>query len=359
LLAGGTQRWDPRMTPRAEITGIVLDIAGQPAPGTNICAFGGKDTRAAYRKADAQGRFLLAPLDPGAMYTVHAEVRLAGGGIAVAQREGVKAGSDIELRPQPADVPTARLRGRVMLTDGRPAAGHVVHLTPLDGDSGMVVATDGEGRFEFGPSLPTSLRLSVGRAGSSNRAIAEFGVYELRAGATTDAGDLMLSTPGSVRVRVNGVVDEQAAVALFRDGVHVASRLVGKEPVKWDDLAPGPYSVCILRKGDAPLCGLTEFEVSEGSVVEPVVTVSSASCRELQFTVPDVGPTGPLLVVATDGARHTLMVDWCFVRDHRASAAIALPAGATMVKASSADGFLGTAIVGATGPIVVALQRTK
>jgi RNA polymerase sigma-70 factor (ECF subfamily) len=354
VAAGDAQRWDPRMPPRAVITGLVLDVEGQPAPGTSVMAYatvGHANTR-----TDAAGRFVLSPLCPGQAYQVRAEVKLRGGGIAVAQRSGVPAGAEIELRPSPDQVPTARLRGRVLQTDGTPATGYVLGVETLDGSPGTVIAIGADGTFELGPWDPSRLRLGVQRAGS-NRAFADFGVHEMRAGTTADVGNLVLPVPGAVRIRIAGA--EKGAATLFRDAVFVDLRDVKEDGIAWDDLPPGNYAVSVTRTGTAPLCGLAEFEVQSGRTTDLAVVLSGASRRELRLELPNGCPAGALILRATDSTGRNMLLEWFFVEG--ASMRIVLPDSARELYIAREDGWHGRASVtaGGTEPIPMRLMREK
>ncbi|MFY9343059.1 MAG: sigma-70 family RNA polymerase sigma factor, partial [Planctomycetota bacterium] len=278
VVAGTIARWNVRMPPRAAITGVVFDHEGRPADGCYVTAFSSALGKGATTHADPAGRFVLAPLEPGRAYAVTAEVRLRGGGLARPQRAAVPAGSEIELRVVAEEVPTARLRGRVLHTDGRPATDCLVMVSPVDGTPGSQHDIGDDGRFEMGPWSPRSVRLSVQRPG--NRiAIGDFGLHPMRAGVTTDVGDLVLPATGAVHVRISGGEAEQGVAALFRDGQHVADLRITREPIEWKDLPPGKHAVCVTRAGGAPLCGFAEFELVPGRVNEVAVALAAAVRR--------------------------------------------------------------------------------
>ncbi len=150
VTAGAAVRWDARLPPRAAITGRVLDADGLPVPGCYVVAFAERG-RSATTFADAGGRFTLSPLDAGQQYSVTAEVHSPSGGVARPRRESVPAGTDVELRVSAAQVPTARLRGRVLQPDGRPAVGCEVESSTVGETIGSRHPIAEDGTFELGP----------------------------------------------------------------------------------------------------------------------------------------------------------------------------------------------------------------
>jgi RNA polymerase sigma-70 factor (ECF subfamily) len=358
LAAGGTQRWDARMPARAAITGLVLDSDGLAAGGS--CVYGYAPGSSLSATAGATGRFLLSPVHPGQVYEIRAEVRVRGGGYGIARRSAVPAGAEIELRPSADEPPAGRLRGRVLHSDGKPAKGHELRASPLDGSPGTMLAIGADGTFELGPWQPTRLRLAVHRPPSS-RALADFGVHEMRAGATVDLGDLVLPTAGAVRIRITGGEAEQGVATLFRDGVHVDARRVTKGTVAWDELQPGAYAVCVVRAGARPLAGSAEFEVYPGRVAELAVAMSGANRHELRFATPNGCPAGPVILRATDRTGRTVMIDWILIERDDAPAQVVLPIGASELYVASDDGYRGRVNVSGAGtePIVVTFAREK
>lgn len=364
VAAGDTQRWDVRMPARAAITGIVFDVDGQPAVGTDVCAYGPGD--GVFTKADAAGRFKLSPLQPGKAYGVRAEVRLRGGGIVIAQRADVPTGAEIELRPAGRDVPTARLKGRVLKHDGTPPTGFNLGVDPVDGSPGVLVALAEDGSFELGPWPPCRVRLSVNQS-DSHRPLADFGVHELRERTTVDTGVLALPAFGSARIRVTGA-EEKSMAMLFRGGIHLDSRSVTDGQLLWQDMAPSVYAVCVT--GPGALVGFTEFEVQAGRTAEGAVTMFAGRSARLQIESPDRLPLGPVVLRVTNQAGTNLMMAWNLLEssfapdipgtaNSRGSWRVVLPDGAHALHLSSDDGYRGSASVSTADPIVVKIAQGK
>lgn len=370
--AGSTSCWDVRMPPRAAITGRVLDADGMPAGGCYVVAFSRARNRGATTFTDASGRFTLVPLDPGKQYSVLAEVQLPDGGFARPQRDAVLSGADVELRVTVDQVPTARLRGRVLKPDGRPAVGCEVEISTVGESIASRLAVAEDGTFECGPLRACRVRVLVHRANTFGAALGDFGVHEMRDGATTDVGDLVLPSTGGLRVRTAVAAVERGVAELFRDGRHVEQRrLADVAELVWDELPPGQYAVCVTSGGASPLCGFAEVEVHAGRRAEATVAVAPATVRVVELGLRPRAPSeanvqpgateigGAVFVLrATDSSGRTLMK--VSVLPERAGATrVVLPPTAVELHVACDDGRCGSvAITGAdTEPLVVPLAR--
>jgi len=257
-----------------------------------------------------------------------------------------------------------------------------VLASPVDGAPASRHDLGADGRFEFGPWSPRTLRLSVERPGERT-SIGDFGVHEMRVGTTTDVGDLVLSATGSARLRITGGEAEGGVAALFRDGRHVDEVRITKEPVAWQELSPGNYSVAVTRARGVPLCGFAEFELVPGMVNEVVVAVAAGNRRQVQVETgksrppatqtelsagpaesprPEVFIGGRTVVLsATDATGRTLMLKGRVPAPapDGSQAIIVLPVAAIELFAASEDGWTGSAKVSGDGtePILVRLAR--
>lgn len=356
---GAVLEQDVRMPPRASILGVVLDAAGQPAAAAVVFAFGDRGVRPARATADASGVFRIVPLDPGGTYQLRAEIKLAGGGITVATLTGVLAGSSVELRPRAADTPTARLRGRVLKPDRTPAVGYGVLVMPGNESAGSRVEVGHDGAFELGPWQPTSVRIAVVAAGA-NDALAEFGVIAMRAGETTNTGDLVLPVPGSAVVRFARGAHERVFASLFRDGHCVRRSTPTAGELRWNDLQPGDYSVSLLAPGATPALAACDFTVGSGTEVVRDVALTEAARRTLRLELPDGRPSGPLLVQATAPTGHVHPAE-VWLEPDSTTCRLALPADTVKVVLTSHDGLRGEVVGNAVAgdPIDVRLRRLR
>lgn len=370
LKAGTTQRWDVRMPPRAAITGQVFHSDGQPAGSAYVTCYSSALKKGATTHTDAGGRFTLSPLEPGQPYAVNADVPVPGGGRAQVRREAVPAGADIQLRVQAEQIPTARLRGRVLQNSGKAPVGFELHMSSVDGSPGSMHPLAADGTFELGPWSPRRVRLGVCKPGIY-RALADFGVYEMVAGTTVDVGDLVLPSTGSVRIRVTGEAD-QAVAALFRDHRYLDDKRVTTEPMAWEELPPGAYAVSVTRGGASPVCGFAEFEVQAGRVTELAVAVVTGTRREVRLETPNDRPQadqartpGQLLggrqfTLRAAAADRTVMLSWTVMVSGDPTFVV-LPDTAVELIAASEDGYRGAVSItaGATGPLVVKVAPVK
>jgi RNA polymerase sigma factor (sigma-70 family) len=364
--------WDPRMPPRATITGVVLDHEGRPVAGTTVLADGGSAGGEATAETDDAGRFRLSPLVPGAVYHLAGRVELRSGGHVNVHRADVAAGANVELRVEAAQVPTARLRGRVLENGGAPARGCDVHVTPLGGMPASRHTLDADGRFEIGPWKAQRVRLSVHAAGTFGAALADFGVQELQTGTTIDAGDLVLPLPATLRVRVAGLGDADGAATLFRDGERVDEQRVTADTLVWERLPPGAYTVCVTRGGARPQCGVGEAALGAGHTADVAVAVTAATLRDIGFgrrprprseaapaanVITFGGPT--ILLRATDAGGRTLMLYRTAPEHDGTATRLVVPDTAVTLTAECDDGRSGSAslAVPAGEPVVIPLTR--
>ncbi|HEX6811268.1 MAG TPA: sigma-70 family RNA polymerase sigma factor [Planctomycetota bacterium] len=355
---GGVVDWDAHMPPRATIAGLVLDAAGQPARGADVIAYAGRDERGAHAKADAAGNFCVLPLDPGCVYHLRAEVPLADGGIAVATMSGVLAGSVVELRPRAEAAPTARIRGRVVKPDGKPAVGYSVTAMPEHEPIGCQTTVGTDGTFEMGPWQPMSVQLAVNAPGGTEP-LAEFAVFTLRRGETLDVGELVVPVPGSALVRISPRGQARMWAALFRDGRSVRNRMTTADQVSWDDLQPGAYSLCVTAFGSAPATGVCNFEVVSGVQAVRDLVLQAATRRRLRIAKPATGPA-VLMAQATSAAGHTFLKE-LWLEPESDTCQVLLPSDAVVVRLTARGGYHGEVSGNALAadPIDVKLTRVK
>jgi hypothetical protein len=192
----------------AVVTGSVVNsVTGAGVDGAEVTLFNPKHSgvEATYRSAtDAAGIFSIAGIEPGAYISVAWKPRL----ISVAQS------IQIGQNPSPLRlelIPRARLRGRVIGTDGKPAADVQV---AVPNQYAYTATTDAEGAFVFDNLDPGSYGL-VARAkhartyypATVDPALAE--PIIVRAGADQSGYEIRLQ-PAQQTYRVRGVVLDAA-----------------------------------------------------------------------------------------------------------------------------------------------------
>ena len=124
------------------IAGVVVDASGAPVGGARVTAEAGELARRAVAETDADGRFVVGPLDPG----THAVVAHARGHAPVAVAADAGA-AGVELRLGAA----ARITGRVVDPGGAPVPAASIVVLARAGVATRTVAVaqvfDAEGRF--------------------------------------------------------------------------------------------------------------------------------------------------------------------------------------------------------------------
>ncbi len=311
LNGGETTEWNPTLSRRPAITGIVWTENGKPAAGAYVtCYAAAASIASATTTAGEDGRFALGPLDAAGRYQVTAQIRAASGGNIEIRRADVAPESDIELRARPDMAPTARLRGRVVYEDRRPAGDLALMIRPLDGTPGLLTAPAADGSFELGPWKPCRVRISVTRSGSM-RSLADLGVHEMRAHETVDVGELVVTPPGSATLRVTGAGERasRGVLNLFVETDLVDSRRFADEPLVWDELPPGRYTACARVGGARPAAGVATFDVQSNGHAECVVALRDARRCTVHIATPDGSPRGMLLLTAVDADGVELLRD--------------------------------------------------
>jgi RNA polymerase sigma factor (sigma-70 family) len=360
------ERQDLRLPARAAIVGRVFDADGSPAGGCYVTGYGGDTHATTY--ADTDGKFTLTPLSPSVCYSLMAEVHVRGGGLVRPRLASVLPGSaPVELRVNAPEVPTARLRGRVLLANGAPAIDCDIEATIVGESLASLHPIAADGTFELGPFRAGRVHLAVRATGSHGAPLAEFGVHELRDGETNDVGELCVAPAGGLRIQLVGSSARRGAVTLFRDGQFVDERLVTDEPLAWASLSPGAWAVCARRVGTEPICGFAEFTVTSGRVAEVTVAMAPAIVRQVrrqrplqqppEAAIPSgetiIGGVGCLLRATDASGRTVMMTRWSPESDGSASLVV-LPTAATVLSAVGDGGRHTTvAIAGLSGEALV------
>jgi RNA polymerase sigma-70 factor (ECF subfamily) len=122
-----------------------------------------------------------------------------GGIYSVAHVENVRPGAEeVLIEPDPALMPSVKIRGRVVDGSGRPLAAGLMPTSPRF-NVGSIESNDATtGRFEIGPFAPGEWRLKVSARGLASRGI---GPSRLEPDAVWDVGDVVLKRGGSLTVR--------------------------------------------------------------------------------------------------------------------------------------------------------------
>ncbi|MFY9343296.1 MAG: carboxypeptidase-like regulatory domain-containing protein, partial [Planctomycetota bacterium] len=256
LRAGQRADWNPVLGEGAPIAVHVVDPDGEPVARRHLSvAVGGEIS--AYGHTDEAGRYRFVHMPP-----VEHQLRVYGAeyGVVLAERAVVPGAAEIEIRLDAAQVPSARLSGRIVDAAGRPVADAEV---TLNANSGFVQSQhpDRDGRFR------TEL-LPPGRYGISARARSQglghaFRGVTLVAKAEHDLGDLVLPATASLAVRLRGPDGAAVPDAMLRLG-HRRETASGTDFLAPDEvdgvyrkagIDPGPdYVLRLHAPGVVPQC---------------------------------------------------------------------------------------------------------
>jgi hypothetical protein len=177
---------------------------------------------------------------------------------------------------------------------------------------------------------------------------------------------------GGVRVRIAGADGDRASAALFRDGRFVDERRFTGEPLLWEELPPGAYSVCVTRGGARPLCGFAEFTLAPGRPVDVTVATAPATVRDVGLgrrprppgeakVEPGITMVGgsEFLLRATDAGGRTVMLMRAMPEPDGTATRVVLPDTATTLHASCDDGRRGSVPTAGTPgePLVIPLEK--
>ncbi len=191
-------------TPTGAVRGTVHHADGRPTPHRNVDLYG---PHAVNRSTDAAGRFSVADLPPGRYRVDVASARLVGATADFPRMIEVQAGATLDLALV-LDEGQEHIRGRVVDSAGRPAAGVEVRADALDGSSGSEepthATTDGAGLFVVPRLRAGRYRLHATRSDG-----AEATAPDVSTGAA--AVELVLRASGSIHGEVRGLEPDATA----------------------------------------------------------------------------------------------------------------------------------------------------
>lgn len=208
IVGGATFVWDHVVATDLDpshrpLEGVLVDEHGAPLKHWQMRVGDPKDANnhAAPHHVfwvDEDGTFRTNPLPPG-RYPVFVTPTAPMSGREVALGEFDVGSSPTRLVVPRANVPAARVRGRLVLPAAAGTARGQVHLLPMADPSGLHVVCDEQGRFTAGPVQDGRYRLRA-----SSRAFGEFDLrtVDVVGGRDLDLGELELPMPGTLTVHL-------------------------------------------------------------------------------------------------------------------------------------------------------------
>jgi hypothetical protein len=293
---------DIQLSRGLELTGRVVDESQVPVYFAEVFCYAGREV--VYGHTDRDGRFAIANCPDVAAMTLN----VTGDDIEPLQRGDVdlKKG-ELELVVRRLSPATARIIGRVVTADGKPAAnaqvgaiGTVRQLTR------QFWPTDADGRFDIGPFAPGAWSVFVSGVGfpdftSSPRDIA--------ANATCDFGTITLVTGGSATFTIDG----ERATTCFMVLDHAEAKLSYLDPTadtgrhRSKQLAPGDYLLTVF--GDHVAAQTVPFTIRAATETAVEIHVKPGVRQVVTIAPPKEGefPDGVRLRVVRDG---DLVLNW-------------------------------------------------
>jgi RNA polymerase sigma-70 factor (ECF subfamily) len=294
LRAGETTEWNPVLGNGRTIAGTVVGPDERPMAGLKIGAVHPSFQHPRqWHDTDAAGHFELTHVgdEPRVL-------RVAKGEVVLTEIAAVAPDSkDVVIRLAASDMPTARLRGRVVDAEGRAAIGYIW----LRRDGGTVTANlpldAATGSFTFGPAPAALFAISVI---TKETGVVHMGTVQLVADQERTLDDLVLQRPGGVELIVTEAAGQNVASANVwlhaQSGEALCSSVIERGLGKFASLQPGRYFVDINFDTPHDVESMTaEFEVKSGAVTRVEVRGVRAVPTRLHFR--DQGPANKDLSV--------------------------------------------------------------
>jgi RNA polymerase sigma factor (sigma-70 family) len=224
---------------------------------------------------DADGRFAIDNCPDGRLLGI--EARGEGVTNLRLQRVDPRAG-ELVLRAKktkPLPPPSARIAGTLVLADGKPAAGIMVHVKTTGG--GFLYITDENGHFEFGPLVPGMARVDV----DADKLPLFRSERELAADATWDLGTVRL-VGGTILARFDGKVEGLRMLLCDLQGEWVTNIDAGTVPFRSRPMVTGSYQLLVSSPEIAAMTLPAEVRENEESVVD--VRPQRGVAQKIEFT---------------------------------------------------------------------------
>lgn len=277
-------------------------------------------------KLDAEGRFRFEGCED---VDVELTVERSGGLTPLLRKRAVRpSDEELVLALDPANFPSARLRGRVVDERGEPLLDvEVSPYSPLIPHSPIEQVDPQSGRFDLGPFAPGQWGLVVSARGRPSLRTA---LRALAAEEILDLGDLVITAGGTVAVSLRGAVDTSGAPVRVEldplDG-QFASRFEGPGPVvRSKPLAPGRYEA----RASTPNAASVTHTVNVVGGAETVLELELSPAAPWSATLVDANSKaldGWVVWTALDSQRAVLARGYESVRGGLLRSTTSLPAG--------------------------------
>lgn len=294
LTAGATTEWNPVLGIGKTIRGIVLGPGEVPLPGTKVGVVHPNFQRVQrWFDAGADGTFLLQQVGDKPC-----SVQVAVGESVLREvRRVAPETADLRILLGVRDLPTARLRGRIVDMDGKPLEGSVSLLRDRVLTSDSVQLDPGTGAFAFGPISAGRYRVLAYTKATGQLPL---GAVELQPDEERVLADVVVQPGGEVDYAVTDVdgepVDSQLVRLYTASGESISGGLLERGKGKLAGLQPGRYLVEVhpeRKRGSNKAAQVLRANIEVQSGKPSHVVIRGRACIEAQITFRDLGPTNP------------------------------------------------------------------
>ncbi len=285
-IAGQTIRWDVKLPNTVEMQGQLVGPDDRPVPNTMIEGYVG--TGWLHTATDDDGRFKLENVIPGERLRLTARPLAQFFPVDVFDGVPPTKGGTWILRIAQAQMPSIRIRGRLVSPRGEPVT--QARLSPQRRGHGNTTEyqTDDDGRFDYGPYPPGEYRLIVRAKGWANVRTPwqKLGPHE-----SADLGNVRLERPGKLVVTVTGgEIPEKLTFSIYDErGAYVERVNVRKGRGVAGGLPSGSYRLQVRGAGVVARCipiaihtereTPVQVEAGNGTPVKFSVTVAEGAKR--------------------------------------------------------------------------------
>jgi RNA polymerase sigma-70 factor (ECF subfamily) len=294
LAAGATTEWNPVLGIGKTIRGIVLGPGEVPLPGAKVGVVHPNFQRVQrWFDTSADGSFELQQVGDKPC-----SVQVALGERVLREARSVAPETvDLRIRIDALDLPTARLRGRIVDLDGKALEGSVALLRDSVRTSDSVQLDPGTGAFVFGPISAGRYRVLAYTKATGQLPL---GAVDLRPDEERVLADVVVQPGGELEFHATDVAGEPVDATLVRlytaSGESISGGVIEHGRGKLGGVQPGRYLVEIQPDGKRGPNGVAQVlrastEVQSGKTSQ--VVIHGRLCIGAQITFRDLGPANP------------------------------------------------------------------
>lgn len=294
LAPGATTEWNPVLGAGRTIRGIVLGPMEGPLSGAKVGVVHPNYQRVErWFDTGADGAFEIQQVGD-----TPCSVQVALGGSVLREvRNVAPETADLRIRLEARDLPTARLRGRIVDVDGKPLEGSVSlrrdRVLTIDG----VQIDPGTGAFAFGPISSGRYQIAAYTQATGSLPL---GVVDLQPDEERVLADYVVQPGGEVDFTVTDVegepVDSRLVLLYTASGESISGGVLERGKGKLAGLQPGRYLVEVhseRKRGSNRAAQVLRSSVEVQSGKTSQVVIQGRACIVAQITFRDLGQANP------------------------------------------------------------------